>query len=677
MSSPSKEAIIFILDTSETMDKTYPSSKSMPSSSDGCASNVNEHGDKIGQTRLSAAKEALEGLIADLIVKSKTNEVGVILLHTNQTKHHLCFDQSDDEDGDGDGDGDGDNDSSSSSRSDLLDNVKLQQNKKNDDDNDEVPFKHITELSEVQRPSVELLQEIRAIKSSRLPTHRKGGFAAGIILAADAMYNRTQGRRYNRKIILLTDAEREVNINFQQIDLAVNGLRSLDCEITVIGLDFTRMVEYDGPAELDYDVDIDECDKNNDKTHNPNHACEQNTSICSADIDASITNGTGEDSKILKQKLKVDEIKAENEKFLISLTKYTGGRVHSAKSVQQILKQSVGKRITTSTLLKTEFLIAPNFSVPVRVSLSTSKANIPALKRESVMIDEEKKQVMKNSLGEEMTTPIISSTSHWDKDDPDTEVDLLQRASAYQYGSDLITIGQLDMEGLKLRSPPQITILGYTSIDSIPMYSWMGPTRIISGDQSSRRACLAVSSLAQAMKSLDRIAICTYVPRKDSDSMMGILAPLVEEEVNGTSKTNYLVLVRIPFADDVQNISMHPIDDAIGNEEAVTACDDLIEKFMLPSEVLRSDTIPNPAIRSFRKTIINRAIDPSMKEKIIITRKSHDDDDDGVHSAIMTPTKILKDGKDVLKKYRQTFPMEVNEDDNKKGKSKKKFWSDI
>ena len=141
-----------------------------------------------------------------------------------------------------------------------------------------------------------------------------------------------------------------------------------------------------------------------------------------------------------------------------------------------------------------------------------------------------------------------------------------------------------------------------------------------------------------------------YIQTNNSDPDMYILAPLFPEkqkmsnsnqrqEEPSSSKTitssssssspllimSEMMLVCIPFAEDVQTMNMNSLNDAIGNDDAMQVCDDLIDQFMLPPNVLQSESISNPAIQSFHKTVINRAIEPLESDEIIITRKGRNE----------------------------------------------------
>jgi Ku70/Ku80 beta-barrel domain. len=617
------------------------------------------------QTRFDAAKEALLGLVTDLMLESKLNLCGVIVLHTMESSHH------------------------------LLQGEEEKEEQKNQQDK----YRHITELSPVERPTVDLLRQINKLSclggcdtdkhdergtTATVPTShhhgkhfgnvppRQGGFCDGIIVAASAMYLKTFGKRFSRKIVLLTDAERQVDIHWDELDDVVAGLRQMGCSLTVIGLDFKSSAEFEEPAVID---NHDECDDDDDDAKKQGDA--DNGDIGPENCDVGTFDGSVSDMDVEMEKqlmaskdegLSTASVKDENEKFLTSLTKYTGGKVYSTCTIQQMLKQARGRRIPKSTLSKIDFQIAPGVSVDARVSLYTSQQSFPTLKREAISIGSDG-QIQKNALGEIMSIPVTNVTSHWDADEPDIEVDLEHRALGFPYGSDLIPLGTMELEGLKMRSDPRITILGYASMECIPMSVWMGPMRIVSGDKDSTRACLAVSAIAQALMKLNQVAICTFVKQKDSDPDMGILLPLVEEE---TTQPRHLLYVRIPYADDIQNLTMHPLCDAV-DDEAVSVCDDLIDAFMLPQNTFNPALIPNPAIRNFRKTMIRRAIHSAEKTELEEVKNSSRvaDDEDQFRNA---DALLENRKKNALLRFHATFPLEVTPKVTNDQKQKKRYF---
>ena len=298
---------------------------------------------------------------------------------------------------------------------------------------------------------------------------------------------------------------------------------------------------------------------------------------------------------------------------------------------------------------------------------------------------------------------VEGETSHWDIDHPDREVPADKRTKAYKYGADLIPVGAWDETALKFPSPVSISIVGYMPQDSIPRYLRIGDPYAVTGEDS-RRSAVAISALAQAMHKEGKAAICKFVKTKDGDPLLAALFPLVEdgddagadkddsEDANGNNgdegsegsrsgddeeggggseSTNTtrpkgphrLYLVQLPFAKDVNVFSMAPLEDHPDEVDAAK-CDALIDSLMLPDDCLQSEKIGNPAVRSFNKTLIDRAIDPNAP--LAFTRSKGPDD------PMSCPAEIKESAKGAIDAFLTAFPTrpdEVSQKGNKKGTS--------
>ena len=155
LTQPNKEAAIFLLDVSKSMIEKKITSNT-----------------KNGLSRLTCAKSVLESMICKLLIGSKSNEGLVFLLGTKGFENHL---------------------------DDKIINKKS---------NDEV-FDDASALCYefVSKPDLSLLREVNSIDGTeKIESSRvSADIFKGLILAADALYERTHGRRYRRNITLLTD----------------------------------------------------------------------------------------------------------------------------------------------------------------------------------------------------------------------------------------------------------------------------------------------------------------------------------------------------------------------------------------------------------------------------------------------------------------------------------------
>ena len=532
-----------------------------------------------------------------------------------------------------------------------------------------------------------------------------GDLCDGIIVASDALFRKTDKRKYKRRLVVFTDAQHEINVDESQLMMVVEGLKKLECTLTVIGLDFVNSAEFDKPATEDDAAGGDDGGNGGAMEGDGSDDDEEEEGD-----DDEEEGSEADDSDDETEEERKARIKDENEKLLISLAKLTGGKVIAASTLQQVLDSTRGKRIPKSTRRKVEFNIAPGLSIQARYSLMLSRANIKSLKREVVLVDDEGNP-KKNSLNEEMMAGVEGETSHWDIDNPDLEVPADKRTKAYKYGADLIPVGAWDETALKFPSPVSISILGYMPQDSIPRYLRIGDPYAVTGEDS-RRSAVAISALAQAMHKEGQAAICKFVKTKDGDPLLAALFPLVEdgddiganvddsrdangnngdeesegsrsgdeeeeEGGGGSERTNTsrpkgphrLYLVQLPFAKDVNVFSMAPLEDHPDEVDAAK-CDALIDSLMLPDDCLQSEKIGNPAVRSFNKTLIDRAIDPNAP--LAFTRSKGPDD------PMSCPAEIKERAKGAIDAFLTAFstrPEEVSQKGNKKGTGSKPFLS--
>lgn len=255
----------------------------------------------------------------------------------------------------------------------------------------------------------------------------------------------------------------------------------------------------------------------------------------------------------------------------------------------------------------------------------------------------------------------------------DIEVNNNERVKAFRYGSTLVTINQFDIEGLKMRLPVSLTVLGYTPRESIPRSTCIGPTYSINPEQASLRSCTAFSALAQSLRDLNQVALCRFVKRKDTDPILGIMFPSTDL-AQITTNPACLFFLKMPFADDVRKVVMPslPIRDISQNQSDST--DKLIDSLMLSPHKISYHHIPNPCIRGIHKTKMNRAINPTSTE-IICARKAGTNED-----TLSTPNEVDDAAIEIINEYLRVFQRrKVDHDTDSNGRKLKKrriFWAE-
>ncbi|GAX19855.1 ATP-dependent DNA helicase 2 subunit 2 [Fistulifera solaris] len=562
-----KEAVVYIIDASSSMNRFYTSK----------------------ETRLDCAKQAVIDSVSDLMLQSKTNEVCVIVCKTKATAHHKIDPGTD-----------------------LAE--------------EEPPFPHLTELSDgIQCPTAQLLRDIATIQTDdNTDDIQQGDVIQSILLAADALYTRTHKLKFQRKIVVFTDASHNFIVQKEPFLVVVDALRDMECQIIVVGMGF-----HEDSAAL-YEVPLpvpSAVTSNGDKR------------IKREDVD-----GTSYSVKVKDEPDNSDDEvlyyteKRNREQLLVTLTEKTGGQVIAASTLQQILDINRGKRLTAS------------------------KASYPRTKKELILVDEETGQIIRDDEGQVVTDTIKTIKKFAEDEKSDDILPDRECTTAIRYGSDLIPIGDNDYEGLKdfTEKGPLLQILGYASTNQVPRIYMYGPPYVITGAES-QKACAAIMGLAQALQRSEKVALCTLKKTSKGSPQVGALIPLTEVDFEAPLR---LAFLHLPFAGEVRELSMEAFTNIINetDDRKSKVCDDLIDSLMLPDGCLDSGMVFSPFHRSWNQTMVKRVFDPSVQPETI--RQQVD--------PLKTPPDILAAAEPVLQSFTATFllkPAPTNNPKKTKGQT--------
>lgn len=587
-------------------------------------------------TRLSYAKRLIEDIVGNLIINSNRYQVGIITSSTSSSINTPLSEKEDDENSPSKHQGHNDTTTTTTS-------------------NNKIEF---------LRPSIALIHQIQQLSSSTKDDNFWNGLVHATNHIVSSLVCNSKNKWSNRasslagkcSVVLLTDAQHPISSFHFSSTMIKKVIQSFQSKWTllIVGLQFNER-------------------KN--------------------------------------QHTKRNTIQRENFKFISSLIPHLSTKSHiipidnhhedEKRKKLQMIRRSL---FNTHSLLrkqstKTKIIldIAPNLYIQAISCLYVTKTNVPTLKREVIMLeDNDTQKVKKDGAGEMMTSAIKTSTTYWEGDE---EVSLKQRTEAFRYGSDFIPMGTFDIHGLTYTRRPihnktdfemssscgSIQILGYTPQSKIPKWSFIGPSRIIFAnpkDTDYRRACVAISSLAKALNQLQQYAICSSVQKENADPIMGILFPRANQ-----IQQRYLFFLQLPFANDVilQNLSTNIISPsqkiffannntiATGNKRSKQlqeekCCDDLIDTLFIQNDEKNDDIgLNNPSIQSFYDTVQYRALNPSSQENSIINPPSKMSDINYQKATAQ------------LNAFRDTFPLEKVEYSNtttsSKSTKKRKFWS--
>jgi len=647
-----KEAVVFILDTFPTMNAPYPSKDSE-------------------STRLSQAKRAIVNAIADQSWRSKTHECGCIVLKTGLTHHHMALmDGIDDENALG------------------YYFRKVARGKKVEVDlDDDVHFPNLIEfdLNRITPHTLRAISHVCSTSDESNADAMQGDFCDGLIVAADALYHRTNGKKFKRKIVLFTDAEHRVSVDGNQLQAVLDGLNKMECAVIVVGIDFDEEKDFSTNAKSDDDAGIkqeddDESDQPDTIKSNDAPTAEEANSNIKEEGDVDIDNEVMEDLKMESDSKA--RVKRENQMLLMSIAKETGGCVLATKGadIEDVLQRKMPSQAgrKNAQRYETDFHIAPNLTVSVRLAKMTEQCNLPSLKKAAVQFDPDSGDALRDGAGELMTHDTWTLTRHFDEEQLEAgiekEVPLDLRVDAYRYGCDLIPVGKMDLAGINAAfagdANRSIEMIGYLERDEVVSSGLlMGPAYCIVGGKESNKSRSAVAALAQAMDEMGKVGFCRLVKTKNGGApVIGTLFPVT---ANGG---RYLQFLQLPFADDVQHFQNRDLHQFIGSDEQVQSSDDLIDSLMLPDGEF--ERISNPTFKAYRQMIVDFAMNAPKKEEL---REEGLPEKNILLAAQAKPLREFDAPKILAKKasgkiiaFLEAFPLQETKVDEKK----KKYWGD-
>eukprot|EP00984_Skeletonema_dohrnii_P005618 scaffold1980_cov120-Skeletonema_dohrnii-CCMP3373.AAC.7 len=646
-----KEAVVFILDTFPSMNSPYPFKDSE-------------------STRLSQAKRAVINAIADQSWRSKTHECGCIVLKTGLTHHHMAMmDGIDDENALG-----------------YYFRKVARGKKVHVDLDDDVHFPNLIEF-DLNRITPQTLRAISHVCSTSDESNAdvmQGDLCDGLIVAADALYQRTNGKKFKRKIVLFTDAEHKVSVDGSQLQAVLDGLNKMECEVIVVGIGFDDEKDFSSIAKSSNEAGIKQEDEDNDLdqpdkiTSNDAPTAEESDSNIKEEGD--VDNEDMEDLKMESDSRA--RVKRENQMLLMSIAKETGGCVLATNgadiedTLQRKMPSKAGRK--NAQRYETDFHIAPNLTVSVRLAKMTEQCNLPSLKKGAVQFDPESGDALRDGAGELMTHDTGTLTRHFEAEQLEAgienEVPLDMRVDAYRYGCDLIPVGKMDLAGINAAfagdTNRSIEMIGYLGRnDVVDSGLLMGPAYCVVGGKESNKSRSAVAALAQAMDEMGKVGFCRLVKTKNGGApIIGALFPMASDG------GRYLQFLQLPFADDVQHFQNRDMDPFTGSEEQVQTCEDLIDSLMLPDGDI--ERVSNPTFKAYRQMIVDFAMNAPKKEEL---REEGLPEENILLAAQPKPlcefdaTKILaKKASGKISAFLEEFPLQETKEDEKK----KKYWGD-
>ncbi|OZJ05657.1 hypothetical protein BZG36_01514 [Bifiguratus adelaidae] len=504
---------------------------------------------------LDGAKKLITSMIEDKVITGrKMDQVAIILFGTEDTKNHLT------EDG---------------------------------------QYEHICEFSDISQPTLDLLREFKAVKTS---TDVQADLLDALIVSLDMITTYCKKLKYIKRIILFTDGESDVNK--EDVETIQEQFISQEITLTIVGVGFE-----------------------------------------------------GLESNVKQEG--ISKRKAENHKFL---SEFVAGASGTLLTLQEALDESNAFRVKkvkpTTTYRGTLDLGDPiqhpdtAINIPVHMYPRTKEAKPPGAKKWSVLAESAAMEPSTSQGAVSRTHEVTLSRTYKLKPTEDEagdingiadlegEQDIAQEdlEKAYSYGRTLVPIRKVDEEVLKLRTHKGLSILGFVKSDTLPRDYFIGETSVVCPNPNDFKSGRALSAFARSLDETGRYALVRYCRVEDAPPKLGVLIPYFEPDLD------LLEYVELPFSEDIRRHTFSSLDkvvttsgkvltehkllptndmldmmdeyiDGMDLDKAVTD-DDGLNKLSGPCrdavEYLKSEDAFNPGILRIHQAIKARALDPSV-----------------------------------------------------------------
>lgn len=431
-------------------------------------------------------------------------------------------------------------------------------------------YQHITVAREIMGADIDLLRYISTIT----PEGADGDFIDALIVGMDLLIRKTAGKRYEKRIFLVTDAGCPVNQD--DLDVVCEQFLKIDARLNVIGVGFEEDDDQRAGSQDD-----------NDKA----------------------------------------EFKRKNERLIREFAERVHGVVVPVQRAIEMMSFIKPKPVLQRTSHRGCLEISAHVKIPVWSYIKTMERKLPTLKKVSV--------VSQLSGDEGASMDVKLERTYHSITDPDTEVAPDEKVKGYKYGKTLVPFSMVDEAVLKYEAAKCLQLIGFTSAKNVPRHQFLGNVECIVPEPGDGSAAAALSALAHALAETGSLAIVRYVKRNKGNPYLGCLSPHIKPDfacLYFCALPFAEDLRQYPFASLAR-----PLRKAYApSEEQLEATQALIDSMDLmtaatdedgnPMEAVKPKYTYNPALQNLYRAVLHRLqhpdepslppVDPAIQEAL-------------------------------------------------------------
>ncbi|OMO78588.1 hypothetical protein CCACVL1_14286 [Corchorus capsularis] len=297
----------------------------------------------------------------------------------------------------------------------------------------------------------------------------------------------------------------------------------------------------------------------------------------------------------------------ENDCLLSIFSEKTRTRTVYVDSPTSLLGALKTRRITPVTVYRGFLELSPHMKIKVWVYKKTQEEKFPTLKRYSGRAP----KTSKSATHQVKVDYEYKSVAEFNKAVPPE-----QRVKAYRYGPHVVPISNVELGAVKFKPEKGVKLLCFTDASNILRQYYMKDVYQFIAEPGNKRAILAVSAIARAMKEMNKVAILRCVWRQGQPNVVvGFLTPNISENKKIPDSFYFNAL---PFVEDIREYQFPSFNSFPAlcqpNEQQQQAADELVQRLTLaPSgkeESLLPEFTPNPVLERFYRHLDLRSKQP-------------------------------------------------------------------
>ncbi|XP_065185037.1 X-ray repair cross-complementing protein 5-like [Sycon ciliatum] len=336
--------------------------------------------------------------------------------------------------------------------------------------NDGAGYEHVSTVRSLGQCDWKFLQYL---EDKIVPGDDGGDLVDGLVVALDLLARETQGRKCNRRILMITNAGSPCSED--QLDAIVQGFGQLDCQLQIVGPD------------LDQDDD------------------------------------DGDDQPPVHRGKKTP-MQVAGEAVLTRVLQQASGESVSFQNAIEVLSFFKKRQTKQTSTFRGCIEIGSDTKINVWSYLRVKSVKPSSFKRMSAV---------SQAAAQPGAMKVMMDRSYHLNDEDETEVEKADLAKGYRFGKTIVPMLKIDEQAMKFTTTKSMKVLGFTAAQNVKIQNRLGDSvTVVVPAPGDQHAAIAFSALVHALAETDKMAVVRYVARANSAPKIGVcfahIRPLYE-----------------------------------------------------------------------------------------------------------------------------------------------------